>query len=253
MALTRRFILLLPSAAAVMLGKTVEVHAPGLVVVRSALSDEEQQYLARSTRRLGQRRLNGFFDADTGTLNAATGRGRIYERRERLPFRFEWLATRAVAQARECHGELPACRPSHCLINYYTSSKGLRWHRDIYANDGDGDKPVINLSVGAACTFGVRVEGKVRKVRLASGDALLFGGPSRFVEHAVLDVHLDERPAWLGEDEAYRLSFTFRDASSVLGREHDFRTFDASNRWFRRTQRAWRPGQALVDVPVQEA
>ena len=73
------------------------------------------------------------------------------------------------------------------------------------------------------------------------------------VEHAVLDVHLDERPAWLGEDEAYRLSFTFRDASSVLGREHDFRTFDASNRWFRRTQRAWRPGQALVDVPVQEA
>ena len=129
----------------------------------------------------------------------------------------------------------------------YTSGKGLLWHRDIYANDGDADRPNVNLSVGASCTFGVRLPGgRERRIKLDSGDALLFGGPCRFIEHAVLDVHLDERPAWM--DEAYRLSLTFRDASSVLGQEAFYRSFDVNKGWFRKTQRAWRPGDPLVHV-----
>ena len=146
----------------------------------------------------------------------------------------------------------PRAQTWHCLINYYNSAKGLLWHRDIYANDGDGEKPIINLSVGATCTFGVRLpSGSVNKLILRSGDALLFGGPCRFVEHAVLNVRLDELPAWLAAErraEPYRLSLAFRDATSVLGREEFFRQFDVSKGWFRSTQRAWRPGQPLVDA-----
>ena len=87
--------------------------------------------------------------------------------------------------------------------------------------------------------------GRVRKLHLRSGDALLFGGPCRFVKHAVLDVNLNELPAWMAVEcgaEPYRLSLTFRDATSVLGREEFFRRFDVSKGWFRQTQRAWRPG-----------
>jgi len=226
--------------------------APGLVIVRGALSTDEQQYLAQAAQRLGRRKGNGFWDAATGQLNAATGRGRIYDRIRDMPRLFRSVATRAVAAARECDAAMPDCQPSHCLVNYYTSATGLLWHRDIYANDGDSDRPVINLSVGASCVFGVRVNGRVRKLRLNSGDALLFGGPCRFVEHAVLDVLLHERPEWMvAQGEAYRLSFTFRDASSVLGREDFFRTFDVTDGWFKQTQCEWRAGDPLVDAQGQ--
>ena len=234
----------------------VEVHAPGLVVVRGALSEGEQRYLAQSMQRLGKRKANGFRD-ETGKLNAGTGRGRIYDRTRTLPGRFQRLARRTVAAARALDCMMPDCIPSHCLINYYNSAKGLLWHRDIYANDGDGEKPIINLSVGATCTFGVCLpSGRVRKLHLRSGDALLFGGPCRFVKHAVLDVNLNELPEWMAVEcgaEPYRLSLTFRDATSVLGREEFFRRFDVSKGWFRQTQRAWRPGSPLIDAPVEGA
>ena len=65
---------------------------------------------------------------------------------------------------------MPTCKPSHCLVNLYRSPKGLRWHRDIYENDGDGDHPIVNLSVGATCVFGVEagLGGKRKLVRLRS-------------------------------------------------------------------------------------
>ena len=224
---------------------SVECIAPGLVVVRGALSDREQQLLANEAHRLGARHVKGFH-TETGKLNAGDGRGRMYERSSLLPASFTRLARRVIGAACDTDEAMPDCSPSHCLINYYASSKGLPWHRDIYENDGDGDAPIINLSVGAASTFGVRINGAVRKLDLQSGDAVCFGGPSRYIEHAVLDVRLDERPAWCAD--ACRLSFTFRDAHSVLGRETFFRTFDVRRKWFRETQRAWRPGDGLVDV-----
>merc|ERR1712227_176661 len=106
---------------------------------------------------------------------------------------------------------------------------------------GDGDAPIVNLSVGASCIFGVKDEDdRVRHIRLNSGDALLFGGANRFVRHAVLKVLLDERPRWMEQENAYRLSFTFRQAHSVLGQEEHYRAFQVQQRWFQQTQRAWR-------------
>lgn len=219
----------------------VERVAPGLLVVRGALSVSEQKGLASAAQRVGARH---------GFAHGGDGRGRIYDRVRALPSSFAKLCARAVRTACAADELLPSCEATHCLINIYRSQSGLRWHRDIYANDGDGDSPIVNLSVGASCRFGVRLaDGSVRKLTLRSGDALLFGGPSRFVEHAVLEVLLDELPAWMSADDARRLSFTFREAPSVLGHEHKYRTFDVSAKFFERTQRAWRgPADGLVAV-----
>jgi len=226
---------------------TVTVLAPGLVLVRNALSEAEQQRLSSEAQRLGRRRENGFRNAD-GSLNADAARGRIYDRASVLPACFRRLCCRSSDMAASADAAMPSCDPTHCLINQYTSTQGLLWHRDIYANDGDGDKPIVNLSVGASCIFGVQDDGRrgrVHKVKLESGDALLFGGPRRFVRHAVLEVLLDEKPRWM-RGHAHRLSFTFREAPSVLGQEEHYRTFQVKQKWFEETQKAWRPGAPLV-------
>lgn len=237
-------------AAAPGLQGSVEVLAPGLVIIRGALTEHEQQELALKAQQLGRRRENGFLSS--GKLNAAPGRGRLYDQAKRLPPSFSRLCSRCVSAARNSDPAMPGCSATHVLVNYYTSAAGLLWHRDIYANDGDGDHPIVNLSVGASCDFGVEasVFGPRRTVRLRSGDALLFGGPCRYVKHAVKRILLDEAPAWMkarsDEEAPYRLSFTFREAPSVLGQEAKYRSFDVGRQWFRETQRAWRPGHPLV-------
>jgi len=224
---------------------TTEVLAPGIVLVRNALSDREQQQLAAEAEGAGRRSGNGFASADTARL-------RMYERASKLPRSFTRLCQQVTRIAVEADSAMPNCDATHCLINKYTSAKGLLWHRDIYANDGDGDKPIVNLSVGASCVFGIVDDhtGRTHRVTLRSGDALLFGGACRFAKHAVLDVLLDEAPAWMTHEAPYRLSFTFREAHSVLGKEAFYRTFEVKRRWFEETQRAWRPGDSLVPDPV---
>ena len=138
---------------------------------------------------------------------------------------------------------LPGARPLAAIVQPRQPDRLLSPLRS-----GDGDRPIINLSVGASCVFGVR-DGRARRtIRLDSGDALIFGGPARFIEHAVLSVSLSERPGWMSD--ACRFSFTFRDASSVTGREDFFRTFDVSRTWFEQTQRTWKLGDPLVEAEV---
>ena len=261
-------------------GTSVEVLAPGLLIVRGALSESEQKFILEKTHELGARTSNGFASAGT------SGRGRLYERCELVPGAFSDIAIRTSQVATAKDVDMPACAPTHVLINKYFTKAGLLWHRpctqgsntrsigcvlhnrthvhwrvhagDIYSNDGDGNKPVINLSVGASCKFGVELPlvdtsyKQIIRVELHSGDAILFGGPNRFVKHAVLGVLLDKTPAWMTTNPC-RVSLTFRDAASVLGREDFFRNFDVSNEWFERTQTEWRAGDPLVEPEVAEA
>ena len=187
-------------------------------------------------------KLDGFFAG-------GDGHERVFDRVRALPRCFRRICAKAVKHACNADDELPGCAPTHCLINRYRSSSGLRWHRDIYANDGDGDAPIINLSVGASCRFGVRLDdGTEHEVRLRSGDALLFGGPNRFVKHSVLGIDLDEQPEWMDANSPFRLSFTFREAHSILGHEAKYSSFDVSTDQFEATQHAWQPGDGLVSV-----
>ena len=230
---------------------TVESLAPGMVIVRGALSESEQRLVLRTTDELGARESNGFAAAGT------PGRARFYERCADMPATFSELAIRSSQAASAIDPDMPACAPSHVLINKYTTAAGLQWHRDIYSNDGDEDMPVILLSIGASCRFGVTLPPSARKskrkrsvVSLHSGDVLLFGGPSRFAEHAVLAVQLGTRPAWMASRDSCRVSLTFRESPSALGREQCFRNFDLSNgvkECFERTQLEWREGDPLAE------
>ncbi len=128
---------------------------------------------------------------------------------------------------------MPSMDVTHLLLNMYTSANGLVWHRDIYENDGKSDHPVVNISVGASCKFGVRHENESgvpgdteREIELHSGDVILFGGRCRFIKHAVLEVMMDTCPEWM--ETPCRFSFTFRNAPEIIGREHEFKFFKCS-------------------------
>jgi len=54
----------------------------------------------------------------------------------------------------------------------------------------------------------------------------------------------------MASPDSCRVSLTFRESPSVLGRENRFRNFDLSNgvkECFERTQREWREGDPLAE------
>jgi alkylated DNA repair protein (DNA oxidative demethylase) len=213
-------------------GADVRVLEPGLVLIRGCVGAAEQRRLADDALAWGEAGDGGFYEPGPPggggrQLNADVGRGRIYDAAARFPPAFVAHSARASGLACAADAAMPPMRCTHVLVNMYAAgSAGLVWHRDIYENDGRSDHPVVNLCVGASCVFGVRCPGgRERRLTLRSGDCLIFGGPCRFVEHAVLEVLLHERPRWMPAAAARRFSFTFRDSPEVEGREAEFRYF----------------------------
>jgi alkylated DNA repair dioxygenase AlkB len=213
---------------------SVEKIEPGLVIIRNFIDGTECQRLAEMALELGaQDSEDGFFTKDESgekRLNTGEARGRIYDNANRFPTSCIAHAADAATIAREVDPAMPDMSCTHLLLNMYTSASGLPWHRDIYENDGKSDHPVINLCIGAACRFGIKHndDDPERVLILRSGDCLFFGGPCRFIKHAVLEVLLDQIPSWMAADSAIRFSFTFRDAPEVIGREHEFKHFKIS-------------------------
>ena len=76
--------------------------------------------------------------------------------------------------------------PEACLVNVYEFKARMGLHQD--RDEADLEAPVVSLSLGDAGLFrfgGTRRGGPTRSVRLASGDALVLGGPSRLVFHGI--------------------------------------------------------------------
>merc|ERR1712217_72666 len=119
------------------------------------------------------------------------------------------------AQTQDPH--MPDMVPTHLLLLYYASDRGMGWHRDDDENDGIGDEPVVSLSVGDSCNFAIRHDpwDEARVVRLDSGDAILFGGPCRHILHAVTAVHVRTAPS--GMPAPGRFNLTYRSAPNILG------------------------------------
>jgi len=212
----------------------VEVLQPGLVLIPNFISETQQRNLAIQAIAMGESNngsTTGFFETDPITgrrvMNAENGRGRIYDAATKFPKGTICHSTDAVQIARDVDPAMPEMNCTHLLLNMYTSNAGLIWHRDIYENDGKSDHPVVNVCVGASCKFGVRLDnGEEKVLALHSGDCLVFGGPSRAIEHAVLEVNLDDTPNWMDKImKPCRFSFTFRDSPEVIGREEEFKFF----------------------------
>ncbi|GAA2095549.1 alpha-ketoglutarate-dependent dioxygenase AlkB [Microlunatus panaciterrae] len=101
----------------------------------------------------------------------------------------EWLGDlgrQALAKAYEDPGAAEAYRPDVALVNFYDDAATMGMHQD---RDERSDAPVVSFSVGDTCRFRFgnteTRTGPYTDVELVSGDAFVFGGPSRFAYHGV--------------------------------------------------------------------
>ncbi|TDD34191.1 alpha-ketoglutarate-dependent dioxygenase AlkB [Nonomuraea terrae] len=102
----------------------------------------------------------------------------------------EWLADLGRRAVTDAYGEAGAYDPDTALINFYDGQAKMGMHQD---KDEKSDAPVVSLSIGDACLFrfgNTETRGRpYTDVRLDSGDAFVFGGPSRFAYHGVPKVY----------------------------------------------------------------
>jgi alkylated DNA repair protein (DNA oxidative demethylase) len=132
----------------------------------------------------------------------------------RVPELPDWLADlgrRVLADAYQDPDAAADYRPDVALVNYYDHAAKLGMHQD---KDERSPDPVVSLSIGDRCVFRFgNTETRNRPwtdVELASGDAFVFGGPSRFAYHGVPKLYPGSGPnADVGLAEG-RLNLTLR-------------------------------------------
>ena len=119
-----------------------------------------------------------------------------------MPASFLSLAARAAAE-----GGFPNYDPDACLINRYTAGSKLGMHQD--RDEKDAWSPIVSVSLGlpAAFLWGGKKRGDtVRRMRLESGDVVVWGGPARYVYHGVAPLKDGLHPL----TGAVRINLTFR-------------------------------------------
>jgi DNA oxidative demethylase len=119
-----------------------------------------------------------------------------------MPAVFLDVARRAAAE-----GGFQNYDPDACLINRYTAGSKLSLHQD--RDEQDSWSPIVSVSLGLPASFlwgGKKRGDPVRRMRLESGDVVVWGGPARFVYHGVAPLKAGEHPLTGGE----RLNLTFR-------------------------------------------
>lgn len=120
------------------------------------------------------------------------------------------LATLAQRVAREAGFRMA---PDVCIVNWYAAGSRMGLHQDKDESDAslaDGT-PVVSLSLGDTARFlfgGLRRREPVQTIPLESGDAFVFGGPSRLRYHGVARILPGTGPPSV-ELEG-RLNLTFR-------------------------------------------
>jgi alkylated DNA repair protein (DNA oxidative demethylase) len=121
-----------------------------------------------------------------------------------MPAAFACVATRAAAAA-----GFAAFEPDACLINRYAPGTRLTLHQD--KNERDFAAPIVSVSLGLPATFlfgGLRRADRPRRLRLESGDVVVWGGPSRLIFHGI-DVLADGEHPLTG---TCRINLTLRKA-----------------------------------------
>ncbi len=119
-----------------------------------------------------------------------------------MPHALRTLAIRAASVS-----GYEAFSPDACLINRYDPGTRLTLHQD--RNERDHAAPVVSISLGLPATFlfgGIRRNQRPRRVRLGSGDVVVWGGPSRLAFHGIAALEDGVHPA----TGRYRINFTVR-------------------------------------------
>jgi alkylated DNA repair protein (DNA oxidative demethylase) len=99
--------------------------------------------------------------------------------------------------------------PDACLINRYEPGARMSLHQD--RDERDLSAPVVSISLGLPAAFlfgGERRNVRPRRVPLASGDVVVWGGPSRLAYHGVAPLADGSDPI----TGRYRFNLTLRRA-----------------------------------------
>ncbi|VVD65746.1 Alpha-ketoglutarate-dependent dioxygenase AlkB [Pandoraea cepalis] len=119
-----------------------------------------------------------------------------------MPASFVALARRAAGAA-----GYRDFAPDACLVNRYSLDARLTLHQDH--DERDLGAPIVSVSLGLPATFlwgGVHRGDRTRRIRLAPGDVVVWGGPSRLVYHGIAGVEGSF------DAQAVRYNLTFRQA-----------------------------------------
>ncbi|MFL9922747.1 DNA oxidative demethylase AlkB [Herbaspirillum lusitanum] len=121
-----------------------------------------------------------------------------------MPEVFRALAVRAAAAA-----GFAGFMPDACLINRYEAGARMALHQD--KDEQDMRQPIVSVSLGLPATFlfgGMQRAGRPLRMRLESGDVVVWGGPARLRFHGVDTLADGEHPL----SGRCRFNLTFRRA-----------------------------------------
>ena len=121
-----------------------------------------------------------------------------------MPDSFRTLATSAAAEA-----GFPDFASDACLINRYEPGARLTLHQD--RNEQDYTAPIVSVSLGLPAVFqfgGSSRKDRPRRMRLESGDVVVWGGESRLAYHGIAPLKPGDHPL----TGPTRINLTFRKA-----------------------------------------
>lgn len=103
--------------------------------------------------------------------------------------------------------------PDICIVTWYATASRMGLHQDKDERPETIERgiPVVSLSLGDTGRFlfgGLKRRDPVESILLESGDAFVFGGPSRLRHHGIGGIIPDSAPSSLGF--IGRLNLTFR-------------------------------------------
>ena len=120
-----------------------------------------------------------------------------------MPASFQKLAKSAAAEGGYDF------RPDACLINRYEPGAKLSLHQD--RDEQDFTAPIVSVSLGLPAVFlfgSTKRNGPIRRMRLESGDIVVWGGANRLAFHGVAALKDGEHEL----TGRVRLNLTFRKA-----------------------------------------
>lgn len=122
-----------------------------------------------------------------------------------MPAAFQSLAANAAAEA-----GFPGFVPDACLVNRYEPGARMGLHQD--KDEQDFGAPIVSVSLGLPAIFlfgGQNRRERPRRIRLESGDVVVWGGPARLTYHGIAPLAEGVHPL----TGRCRINLTFRKAT----------------------------------------